>query len=191
MYFKPSRKILDFLFLPLPSEPVWLKICYLMSRKSALKILGLYEMQCFCNIQQLPYTRLFQSCWFWLSFIMQLFLKLSFSSTYLTPHVRSRSERSKQWVAHKQASKARAVWCAIHRPKQLLYYALLLLHAARGGGGASVAAARARYSASTAAACTGLNLTVFWQQAVREDGAFTLKVLNSVSTLVICFYYES
>ena len=61
----------------------------------------------------------------------------------------------------------------------------------QGGGGASVAAARARYSASTAAACTGLNLTVFWQQAVREDGAFTLKVLNSVSTLVICFYYES
>ena len=32
----------------------------------------------------------------------------------------------------------------------------------QGGGGASVAAPRARYSAtSTAAACTGLNLTVF------------------------------
>ena len=120
------------------------------------------------------------------------FLLLSFSSTYLTPHVRSRSERSKQWVAHKQA---RAVWCAIHRPKQLLYYALLLLlHAARGGGGASVAAAlNARAIVlATAAACTGLNLTVFWQQAVREDGAFTLKVLNSVyNSSYICFYYES
>ena len=33
MCFKPSRKNQDFLFLPLPSVPVWLKIRYLKDKK--------------------------------------------------------------------------------------------------------------------------------------------------------------
>jgi hypothetical protein len=63
--------------------------------------------------------------------ILLTFLVVSYCCLFLVLTLRHTCARAVSVVNSEWHKQARAVWCAIHRPKQLLYYALLLLHAAR------------------------------------------------------------